>query len=196
MKIRSINVGDAKELSVLHVRALPDTVSSKVGSHYLKSIYRSIAKNKKNNCSFVAIENRKIVGVIAATKNLKLFQAHAKKDLSPKNYLLILLSMITCRVSPLEILRRIQFENKLVKVYEKSYATITILFVNKEQRKKGVGSELIKKVLDFYRNEVDQIYVDTLLKNKGAIRLYETQGFKVHKIIKDSIILMLSKKNG
>ena len=186
MKIWPIKEGDEKELSTLHVEALPNTVSSKIGCHYLESLYRSIAKNKKNNCAFIAIENSKIVGVITATTNLELFQSQAKKDLSIKNYLLTLLSIITLKVSFLEILKRIQFENKLIKSYKKSYATIIILFVNKDQRRKGIASNLIKKILNFYSNKSENIYVDTFLKNKGAI--------KQHKIIQDSALLLFSKK--
>lgn len=193
MKIRPIKEGDAKGLSALHVKALPHTVSSQIGAYYLESIYRSVAKNKKNNCAFVAIESGRIIGAISATTNLKLFQSHVKRDLSIKNYLMILLAIITLRVSLLEILKRVQFENKLVENYMNNYATITILFVSKAQRRKGIGSKLTKKILKFYSKR-DHIYVDTLLENKEAIRLYESLGFKLDMIIRDSAVLILNKK--
>lgn len=189
MKIEAIKREHCQKLATLHLKALPDTISSKIGHFYLENIYRAITKDKKNNCAFVALDKREIIGAIAATSNLKLFQSEVLKEFSVKRYLLLLISVLTLKASTLEIFKRIRFEKKLIRNYEKRYATITTLFVNGNFRRRGVGTKLIREILKFYRNRVDNIYVDTLMENESAIKLYESLGFKPQKTIDDSILL-------
>lgn len=189
MKIFSMKDSDAARVASLHIKALPGTVSSKIGHFYLTRIYSVVVKNKKNNTAFIAKEKEQIVGVVVATSDLKLFSEQFRKELSLKDYGLIALSVFTFKITPFEILNRIVFENLLIKNYKKSYASITILFVNKNFRKNGIGSALVKKILNLYSKKVKNIYVDTLLVNKKAINFYQTLGFKEQKKIKDSMLL-------
>ncbi len=193
MKVEQIKMEQCQKLATLHLKALPDTISSKIGHFYLENIYRAITKDKKNNCTFVALDKEEIIGAIAATSNLKLFQSKVLKEFSAKSYFLLLISVLTLKASPLVILKRISFEKKLVKNYEKKYAAITILYVNGSSRRKGVGTNLIKEIIKFYTNKVDNIYVDTQITNKTAIKLYESLGFKRLKTIEDSILFILNR---
>lgn len=189
MKIAPIRETDISSLASLHIKALPETVSSKIGLFYLKRVYWTVVKNKKNNLAFVASEKGKIVGAVAATIDLKLFGDQFKKGLSLKDFTLIAAAIITFKVTPFEILNRFLFENQLLQNYKKSYVTITVLFVNKKFRGKGIGSALVKKIINQYRRKVSNIYVDTLLKNKKAIDFYRSLDFKTQKEIKDSVLL-------
>lgn len=189
MKIAHIKETDINSLASLHVNALPETVSSKIGLFYLKRVYWTVVKNKKNNLAFVASGKGKIVGAVAATTDLKLFGDQFKKGLSLKDFTLIAAAIITFKVTPFEILNRFLFENQLPQNYKKSYVTITVLFVNKKFRGKGIGSALVKKVIKHYKGKVTNIYVDTLLKNKKAIDFYRSLGFRTQKEIKDSVLL-------
>lgn len=189
MKIAQIRETDINSLASLHVKSLPKTVSSKIGLFYLKRVYWTVVKNKKNNLAFVVSEKGKIVGAVAATTDLKLFGDQFKKGLSLKDFTLIAAAIITFKVTPFEILNRFLFENQLLQNYKKSYVTITVLFVNKKFRGKGIGSALVKKIINQYERKVSNIYVDTLLKNKRAIDFYRSLGFKTQKEIKDSVLL-------
>lgn len=195
MKIRSIRVGDVVKLSVIHKDSLPNTISSKMGLFYLESIYRSVVKNIKNNIAYVAVEKNQIAGAIVATTDLNLFQLQIKKEMSFKDYLKIIQTILLLNVSPLEIVKRIRSENKLSKNYKKKYATIVILFTDKNYRKMGVATKLVNKTLRFYKKKVTHIYVDTLNANKPAIKLYESLGFKVQKNLDDSVLLLFQNKN-
>jgi len=62
------------------------------------------------------------------------------------------------------------------------YGTIDELFVKKEFRGKGIGTALLKKVIQKLENlKVKIIVVDTDKDNKEAIRLYKKVGFKLGK---------------
>lgn len=190
MKIAKIRETDINSIAPIHIKALPETVSSKIGVFYLKRVYWTIINNKKNNLAFVASEKGEIIGAVVATTDLKLFGDQFKKGLSFKDFTLIAAAIITFKVTPFEILKRFLFENQLIRNYKKSYVTITVLFVNKNMRGKGIGSALVKKVIKHYKGKVTNIYVDTLLKNKKAINLYQSLGFKTQKEIKDSMLLL------
>jgi ribosomal protein S18 acetylase RimI-like enzyme len=55
---------------------------------------------------------------------------------------------------------------------------ITDLFVEKRQRKKGIGSELVKKALSSAKTRnVREVHITTGEKNLEATRLYQKHGF-------------------
>lgn len=190
MKIVPLKETDIDQIASLHIKALPKTVSSKIGLFYLKCIYSAVFKNKKNNVAFIAKEKGEIFGVIVASGDLKLFAGQFKKELSLKDLALIAVAIITFKVTPIEILNKFLFENLLIKNYKKSYETITVLFVKKNMRRKGIGSALVKKIINLYKSKVSNIYVDTLLVNKEAIKFYQALGFKTQTEIKDSVLLL------
>ncbi|EDQ85413.1 uncharacterized protein MONBRDRAFT_29305 [Monosiga brevicollis MX1] len=55
---------------------------------------------------------------------------------------------------------------------------IGMLAVDKDYRKRGIGSALTRQALETMRNmEADEIVLETEIVNSGAIRLYESLGF-------------------
>lgn len=193
MKISQIKKSDVSKLSLLHIQSLPNTVSSKIGAFYLERIYKVVAQNTKTHFGLKAIENGKIVGAVCSTTNLKRFEEDVKKQLSLKDYLKILLAIISFRITIIDLIRRISFEKSLAGSYNKNYCSIVIFFVNQDFRRKGIGLLLIKEILSFYKGKVDNIYVDTLLSNKTAIKFYRAFGFKEVKNIENSVLLVSKK---
>jgi ribosomal protein S18 acetylase RimI-like enzyme len=55
---------------------------------------------------------------------------------------------------------------------------ITDFFVKEEHRKKGIGSELLKRALETAKTrEVKEVHVTTRENNYGAMKFYEKYGF-------------------
>jgi len=55
---------------------------------------------------------------------------------------------------------------------------ITDLFVKEEHRKKGIGSELLKRALETAKTkEVKEVHVTTREENHRAMKFYEKHGF-------------------
>jgi len=70
-------------------------------------------------------------------------------------------------------------EAHVLKLEKGGYAEIWELIVHEKKRKKGIGSELIKKFLDICKNEnIDYVTIQTSKQNKAAINLYKKMGFK------------------
>ena len=62
------------------------------------------------------------------------------------------------------------------------YGYIEELYVNKENRNKGVGSALIKEVMKKFKMlKVEAVFVSTAKENKESIKLYQRLGFKLCK---------------
>jgi len=56
---------------------------------------------------------------------------------------------------------------------------ITSLFVKQHYRKKGIGSQLLKKAIENAKKKgVIEVHVDTEEKNAKAIKFYQKHGFK------------------
>lgn len=193
MKITRVLPEDSILLATLHIKSLPDTISSKIGPFYLERIYKSIAKNSQTHLLLKAVDDDKIVGAVCATSDLKRFQKDVKRQLSLKDYTKIFFAVISFRITIIDLLRRIRFEESLNKSYNKNYCSIVIFFVNEDFRRKGIGSLLIKRVLSVYQGKVENIYVDTLISNKTAIRFYQSLGFKQVKNIDDSTLMLFTK---
>ena len=190
MKILTLRKYDIEKTVSLHIKALPETTSSKIGESYLRQIYRTIYKNKKNNSSLVALKNGSIVGVITATSDLKLLGDQFKGALTLKDYFSIIKSLTTNKITLKELFQKYIFEKELIKNYKKKYLAITVLFVNKDSRKKGIGKKLVLALIRNYEKTGENIYVDTLSINVNAIGFYKSLGFKTIKKIKDSTLLI------
>jgi len=194
MKIKQIGKNDIIKVALLHKKALPQTVSSRLGEFYLRSIYEA-AINDKNTKAFIAMDKGAIAGAVVATTNLSSFQSQVKSQLFARGYFDILIALLK-RVSLIaDLAKRISFERKLLREYNGKYATFVILFTVKQFREKGIGTKLVKEVLKQYKNNTKNIYVDTLVENKPAKNLYESLGFKTLKKIDDSCLFLLQKKN-
>jgi len=57
---------------------------------------------------------------------------------------------------------------------------IDLMAVSVSNRRRGVGSSLLNKLLETFRaNEIDMVILDVPAEQKPAVRLYEKSGFEV-----------------
>lgn len=62
---------------------------------------------------------------------------------------------------------------------ERKRGAIYHLFIDEEYRNKGIGTELVKALVSWFRkNKIKTIELDVSQKNKTAVKLYEKIGFK------------------
>ena len=192
LRIKKIKKGDIKEVANLHLKCLPNTVSSKLGQFYLEKVYKIFCQYK-NNSAFVALDKNRIVGAIGLTSDLNQFQRQIKRELTVNDYFLIAKSILTKRTPITDLVQRLLFERELVKNYKSPYKTIVTLFTDKNYRRHGVATQLLKFALIDDEEKNKTIYVDTLSENDAAIKLYKKFGFSPVVKIKDSILLSLPK---
>jgi len=185
---------DIETVSQLHIKSLSDTISSKIGSHYLENIYKSATNDKKNTTALVALDKNKIIGVVVATKNLDQLESLIKKNLFIAGYVQIALAFIKGKFPLLGLFKRIRFEKELVRNFKKKYLTFVIIYTVKNHRGKGIATKLVKKVISSIK-DVNYFYVDTISDNQPAIKLYKSLGFKLQKKIEDSLLFLFTKKN-
>jgi len=61
------------------------------------------------------------------------------------------------------------------------FGYIEELYINKDSRRKGIGSSLIKAVMKKLKDlKVGLVFIGTDKENKNAIRLYKNAGFKLY----------------
>lgn len=178
MKTRRLSKKDIGTVSRLHQQTL-DTPGSKIGMVYLTHLYSSLYKN---NLCFTAVDQGQVIGAITATSNLKEIQAFSWKVV-----IATILPIILGKVTIAEVLNRVWFDIFILKHLQKPYLYISTLFADKKFQRKGIGKKLIERVLK--EKKITNIYVDTYLNNKKAIKFYKALGFRVVCRITDSLVL-------
>lgn len=190
MTFRKANLSDLDKIVNLHKITL-NSASASLGIDYLKNNYQLIISNPETNLTILTLENKRIIGVITASldlkKTLKILSKipvsayfSAAKSILLKPYILV------------EFIKHIYLEYRLINKYPSPYRTILTLFVSKDYQRMGIGRELIRRVVkEFKLRNIKKIYVDTLSNNKKALIFYKKSGFKIEGRIANSTILSL-----
>ncbi len=63
-------------------------------------------------------------------------------------------------------------------------AELLTIAIHNDYRRKGIGTEFLKYVMDLYGNDV-LWHLEVACSNKGAIQLYKIYGFEINSIIAD-----------
>lgn len=188
MTFREANLSDLDKIVNLHKITL-SSASASLGGDYLKNNYQLIITHPEINLTLLALENKRIIGVITASldlkKTLKILSKipvsayfSAAKSILLKPYLLV------------EFIKHIYLEYKLINKYPSPYRTILTLFVSKDYQRMGIGRELIRIVVkEFKLRNIKKIYVDTLSSNKKALIFYKKSGFKIEGKVANSTML-------
>lgn len=193
MTIRPMKSEDIHEVSRMHELTLPCTTSSKIGSAYLKTLYKILIANKNHHYSIVAVENQKIVGALSATLDLRKTNKKVSPLRKPRLIFEIFLSLVGGKITPKDLIKRLIFERNLLKNNVSSYPTILTLFVVLGNQKKGVGRKLIGHCLNNFKNRgVKFLFVDTLLSNTAAQEFYTKMGFTKYATIDDSVVYKIN----
>ena len=77
-----------------------------------------------------------------------------------------------------------------VKLANDQEIEIDVLATSSAARGQGVGTALINHVFSVYQGK--QVFIETWMKNTGAIKLYERQGFKIFNTYSNGVLWSLS----
>jgi ribosomal protein S18 acetylase RimI-like enzyme len=179
MKIRPLLIEDVATVANLHYKFLP-SLASHIGLTYVNRLYALISSNQKMHLGLVAVEHEKIVGVITASRNIRVTNSWIRQTQFPQMLYLLGKSIINRPQVARELLERFFFEFKTAYHYPQPYVTIWTLFVVPSQRRKRVAYRLTREIINLLEKEgVRRIFVDTKPDNIPAGQFYENFGFEV-----------------
>ncbi len=186
--IRPMIHQDITEVVALHRRSLTGTLSSRIGSNYLKYLYRRLLQDSAHT-ALVYYQDDQIIGVLTATKNLIRTSQKISPLFSPTAIVLILMSILTMRVGMGELFEQLFFEKNLLKNFDNPYITILTLFVSPDHQRKHIGRTLVQSLLTVYKSQsLAYVYVDTLQENTSAQAFYIAMGATPQKRVAKAMI--------
>lgn len=179
-----VNIAD---IAKMHVKAMPETTSSRIGSEYVEILYKALKSS--NHIFLIARSKLGTVGVLTASQNLSLTQK-ILKNLTLKTIFLLLKAAALGKVDIRQVWSRLQFEDIVVKELKKPYIYILTLFVENSHQRQGIGRQLLDKVIKKARAKpARSIYLDTYINNKDSLAFYKAAGFTVVKKINEYALL-------
>ncbi len=172
--IKKATLSDIKDLVKLHQQAFGGLFSTKLGPRYLRFFYTSIITSKFSEC-FVCREKNKVLGLVAGTYNKnKIFGLKNKVRVG----YFFLGNFLLLRVGIREIVRFVFYAIWAAKL--SSGAELLSLVVDRDHRGRGIGNELLKMLIDYYRNRnVSSFIVFSDNKVSHAISFYLKRGFSI-----------------
>ena len=189
MKLRNIKTADIRFIARLHKKTI-NSPSSKIGIGYLTKIYQTLLKAPELHLCILAYDNDTIIGAITATKDLRKTNKLIKNFFYLGMIFSVIKAVLLGKVSIVELLNRIRFEQIVTNKFPQPYVTILTLFVAKSFQRKGIGRRLVREIILRLKNEkIKNVHVDTLTTNKKAIAFYQSIGFKRIEKIADSYVL-------
>lgn len=191
MIFREAKLSDLDQIAKLHQQTLK-TASAYLGEDYLKNNYQQIISNNKTNLAILALEDKKVIGVITASLDLR--ETISTLSMGSLDTLALITKKILFKPSLMfEFINHIYLEIKVLHKYPAPYQTILTLFVSNDYQGLGVGRKLTKKMIQKLKSrKVKRLYVDTQKSNKKALSFYKKMGFKIEDQIADSTVLALT----
>ncbi len=190
MTIKPLSKKDISIIARLHRENLPQTHSSKLGTAYLMQLYFSIVTTPDIHIGYAAYDNKNVIGVITATLDLQKSQQKITRSFTVSTYLLAFTAILKGKLSLWELIRHIWFEFQVTRTFPTPYPTILTLFVVNSYRRKGIGKQLVNKVIRTIKKyQLPSLFVDTQVQNEKALYFYQALGFTRKTYITNAVVL-------
>lgn len=164
---------DIDKIADLHFKVLEESFINNFGIKFLKIAYKSILRNK-NNIVLTVRDKKKIVGILVAAKNSKLFDFSVIKE---EFFPLIGEVIKACFQRP-ELLVKLSHWFFSIYLFEKKIPELRFIALSPEYQNKGLGSKLISKLNKIFEEQgITQYQVATKKDNKKSNRFYKKLGF-------------------
>lgn len=176
MDIRPITIADIDAVCRIHKRVLP-TTTARIG--LLPTFYKTMIAYPNLHLALVAIEKKRIIGAITATRDAHRTQSYLTKL---STVFPLLQALIRRRVRLGELLDRMLTERAILRT-DHPYQTILTLVVDTPWQRKGVGRKLVTTL-----PIIGKLYVDTETNNTKAKSFYRRNGFRFIKTVRNSMV--------
>jgi len=178
MEIRRATIEDINAIVAIHLDAFKGFFLTSLGSTFLKFYYTCFLKSRET-VIVVAVENGKIYGFSASTKNSKGFNSRLiKRNL----FKFGLLSLKILFVSPTSLVRLVKNLAKKANevVDDEDYAELFSIGVSRSSQGMGVGKKLLIASEQLMRDEgVRRVSLTTDYDNNDyAVNFYHSMGYE------------------
>lgn len=188
MQIKPLTKRNIEEIASLHLKALPD-ISALIGFPYVKKMYALIFNDPINHYGLGAWEDKNFIGFVILSKDMNLTHKLFHKLFSFKTFIILFFKVVTYKISPIRLFKRVMFERKLSGLIGGSYCCLGPICVEEKYQGKGIGSLLLTCMIKYVSKlKVDFLYVYTRFDNKSAFAFYKKMGFSIMDIFYDGVI--------
>lgn len=163
-----------KDLIRLHQKVFKGLFSERIGCGYLQLFYSSIV-NSAYSKGFIYLKNNEILGFIGGVcDNGRLFNFRSKIHVA----LSILEKLLVFEIRVIEVIDFIRYFLWVKKINSK--AELLSLMVDKDHRSQGIGTKLLEKLIDYYREiGINKFIVFSHDKFSKGIDFYKRRHFRV-----------------
>ena len=177
VEFKDLQVAHAGQVAALHIQCISTGFISSLGVDFVTSLYEAIVQSK-SSFGVVAVRNAKVLGFAAFTTNLnKLYKSAVwRKGLI---FALLLAGNVRSRGRVKKMLETLFYPARTKKM-NLPPAELLSIAVARQERGKGLASQLIKKGLQHCQKEgIDKVKVLIGADNKAGNKLYLKFGFEL-----------------
>lgn len=169
---------DVDEIVRIHCDAFEGFFLTSLGTSFLTVYYHCFVKSAET-VSMVAIEDDRVVGFSAATKECKGFNSRLIKQNLFSFAMLSLKLLFTNTGALLRLVKNLTKKGDTVKDNE-DYAELYSIGVDSHQQGKGIGKKLLAKTEEVMKQEgVEQVSLTTDYdNNESAVGFYHSMGYE------------------
>jgi ribosomal protein S18 acetylase RimI-like enzyme len=175
--ISPLRAEDIPAVANLHAAELRYSFNSKMGAKHLACIYRAMSAIP--DCFIgVAAEAGVPVGVVSGTLDVRLLKPAILQSLGWRGKLRMIGGLLRQPSAVLTLLEEMK-SRPPVKVGDREVnACLTAIAVEASHRRKGLASQLVTALDEFFRARgVSHYWLDTISENTGARSFYQKLGF-------------------
>lgn len=164
-------------MASLHVAELQYSFNSKIGPEHLARVYRAMSKIP--DCYIgVALENNVPIGVVSGALNVKKLKPAVLRSLGWRGCFRLAARLLTTPSAFGALLSESKSRPPVIAEGKEIDACLTAIAVAATHRRKGLASELVRALEEFFRaRKVSHYWLDTVLENTGARSFYKKLGF-------------------
>jgi ribosomal protein S18 acetylase RimI-like enzyme len=181
--------------AVLHAAELQYSFNSKLGAKHLASVYR--AMNALPDCFIgVALDAGVPVGVVSGALDVKTLKRGVIQSFGWPGKLHMMGRLLLKHAAIFTLLGEIKRRPPIKVGDQEINACLTAIAVAASHRRKGLASQLVTALEDYFRTHgVSRYWLDTILENSGARSFYQRQGFKQIMEVGSMVVFLKSINN-
>lgn len=177
VEFKDLQVAHAGQVAALHIQCISTGFISSMGIDFVTYLYEAIVQSK-SSFGVIAVRNKKVIGFVAFTTNLKKLYKSVVWRKGGKFALLLAGNMLSLR--RIKKIFETMFYPTRIKKMNLPSAELLSIAVAPEERGKGLAGQLIEKSFRHCRKTgIDKVKVLIGADNKVGNKLYLKFGFEL-----------------